>query len=70
MWRKTKKMSTKVILKKQFSKILPLEQKMFDFYSYFGKTIKDEYISRTMLEILEEEKKHLKMANRLLELVS
>ncbi|MFH1617217.1 MAG: hypothetical protein ABIB65_01430 [Candidatus Margulisiibacteriota bacterium] len=63
-------MTTKKILNKQFSKIPPMEQKMVDFYSYFGKTIKDEYISKTMLEILEDEKKHLKLANRLLELVS
>ncbi|NQU94635.1 MAG: hypothetical protein HQ549_00165 [Candidatus Omnitrophica bacterium] len=62
-------MNTKM-LKKEFQNILTLEERAKHFYDHYIEQISDEKIKEKLISIRNDEIAHIKVAKRLIEMVS
>ena len=62
-------MNTDLLLK-EFREILAHEERAKNFYEHYIEQVDDEDIRAKLIEIRDDEKVHIKIAERLVELVS
>ncbi|MBD3426666.1 MAG: hypothetical protein GF409_05500 [Candidatus Omnitrophica bacterium] len=57
-------------LRKEFEEILGYEERAKSFYDHYIEQVDDEKIKQTLSEIRDDEKRHIQIAKKLIELVS
>ena len=62
-------MNTKMLLK-EFKKALAREERAMHFYDHYSEHCEDEEIKKELISIRDDEKKHITVAKKLIELVS
>ena len=58
------------VLRKEFEKILGYEERARSFYDHYIEQVEDESIKKQLISIRDDEVSHIKVAKKLIEIVS